>query len=212
MMLNTSQLPPSTHSERVYRDLKDAILAGRIAPGEHLVTQRLADQFRVSLTPVRESLRALAKEGLVTFRPHRGAIAVAPKREDFIELYQVRAQLEMLATRLALPRLGDKDFVTLEKTLARNINAATWLSADETFHQTIIDRSANALLRNTLASLADRIRLHRVSYFTAPQRIERSLAEHRAVLAALRRRDPDAPRIMFEHLTSYLEIASEPGK
>jgi len=209
--LLSGQVLPSTRTEHVYRHLKDAILAGRIAPGQHLVTQQIANRLNVSLTPVRESLRALAKDGLVRFRPHRGAVVTEPDRANFVELYQVRAELEQLATQLAAERLDDRDFDLLDRTLhvgddcvAGRREPDDWREADDTFHQTIIQCCGNSLLIEMLSGLQDRIQLHRLAYFTNVDRIVQSLAEHRQVVEALQSRSSDAAKKMYDHLTSYL--------
>lgn len=208
-------LPPSTLSGQVYERLRRAILSGELAAGQRLRTQEIARRFGVSFTPVRESLQRLAEEGLIEFRPHRGATVLAPQWEDFLDMFAVRAALERLAIISAHGRLTAADFDALAQTLAvgrggeraapgDQEDTGKWIAADERFHSTIIGRCGNRLLIRMLESLRDRIRLHRETYFAQQQRIAQALDEHEAILAALKQHSADAAAAaMFTHLTSY---------
>jgi len=207
--------PARTLAEQVYHRLKQQVLSGQIAPGERLVVQTIAKQLDVSLSPVRESLQRLAVDRLIEFHPHRGATAVTPTPEDFQELYLVRAQLERLAARLAHPNLSADQLDELDQTIAAGQRCLdqpddaqqAWIAADERFHRVILEAAGNTLLRESIAGLRDRIRLHRQVYFQSSQRIKQSVAEHQAILNALRTGTPDdADRLMHTHLTHYLTL------
>ena len=101
--------------QRVYGHLRAEILAGRLEPGAELAEVALSEQLGVSRGPLREAIGRLASEGLVTVRPRRGAVVRSLSKEEFVELYQVREALEMLAVRLAVPRLGPEDVAALER-------------------------------------------------------------------------------------------------
>src|SRR2546427_2442268 len=100
--------------QRVYDHLREEILAGRLKPGAELAEVPLSEQLGVSRGPIREALGRLASEGLVTVRPRRGAVVRSLSKEEFLELYQVREALEMMAVKLAVPRLRAEDFEALQ--------------------------------------------------------------------------------------------------
>src|ERR671928_1563730 len=103
--------------QRVYDHLRAEILDGRLAPGAELAEVALSEQLGVSRGPLREAIGRLAAEGLVTVRPRRGAVVRSLSKDEFLELYQVREALEMLAVRLAVPKLEGGDFAELEQLL-----------------------------------------------------------------------------------------------
>ncbi|MDR7484592.1 MAG: GntR family transcriptional regulator [Armatimonadota bacterium] len=98
-----------TLSQRVRDHLLHAILSNRLPPGTHLQEEEIAAQLGISRAPVREALRLLAAEDLVTIAPRRGAIVTSLSPREFLEVYQVRESLEGLAIRLAVPRFTDAD-------------------------------------------------------------------------------------------------------
>src|SRR3954465_2999259 len=95
--------------QRVYDHLRSEILAGHLEPGTELAEVALSEQLGVSRGPLREAIGRLAAEGLVTVRPRRGAVVRSLSKEEFVELYQVREALELMAVRLAVPRLTADD-------------------------------------------------------------------------------------------------------
>src|SRR5438552_4302674 len=95
--------------QRVHERLREQILSGELEPGTELAEVALSEQLGVSRGPVREALGRLASEGLVIVRPRRGAVVRSLSTEEFLELYQVREALEMMAVKLAVPRLTAED-------------------------------------------------------------------------------------------------------
>jgi len=207
------ELTTRTLTEQVYERLKRAILGRQLEPGQRLVTMPLAKRYQVSLTPVREALRLLEKDGLVRFLPHKGAVVSLPSAQDFRDLFAVRAALEGLAVESACPRLSAADLDALEQScavarrcLAGAASAADWIQADEDFHERIARAAGNPFLHEQLGALRNRIRLFMHLSHRFPERVAGALAEHEAVLAALRTRDPAAARAaMDNHLRSALE-------
>src|SRR2546423_10742649 len=104
--------------QRVYDHLREEILAGGLEPGAELAEVALSEQLGVSRGPIREAIGRLASEGLVTVRPRRGAVVRSLSKEEFLELYQVREALEMMAVRLAVPKLAAEDIAELEELIA----------------------------------------------------------------------------------------------
>src|SRR5713226_177425 len=103
-----------TLSQRAHTFLREEILSNRLPPGTELQEVALSQQLGVSRGPIREALGRLASEGLVTVRPRRGALVRSLSKEEFLELYQVREALEVMAVKLAVPRLRAEDFDALE--------------------------------------------------------------------------------------------------
>src|SRR5437016_12693814 len=100
------ELENLTLSQRAHAHLREEILSNRLPPGTELQELALSQRLGVSRGPIREALGRLAAEGLVTVRPRRGAVVHSLSSEDFLEAYQVRDALEVLAVRLAVPILG----------------------------------------------------------------------------------------------------------
>ncbi|HEY7624652.1 MAG TPA: GntR family transcriptional regulator [Candidatus Limnocylindria bacterium] len=103
-----------TAQELVLSSLREAILSGALPPGARLRQERLADQFGTSRIPVREALRALEHEGIVTSEPYRGFTVTELNADDIEEVYELRILLESQAVRLAVPLMTDEDLTTLE--------------------------------------------------------------------------------------------------
>jgi DNA-binding GntR family transcriptional regulator len=137
----------ATLGERVYTSLLESILAGRIAPGQHLVEQALADQLSVSRISVREAIRRLAQDELVQIIPKRGAFVVSLSPGDVDEIFRLRAALEGLAIeRLTLQAMGP-ELATLESRLQemseweKREDRLRGAAADTRFHRTLMELS-----------------------------------------------------------------------
>src|SRR3954454_9993087 len=126
--------------QRVYDHLRAEILSGRLEPAAELAEVALSEQLGVSRGPLREAIGRLASEGLVTVRPRRGAVVRSLSKEEFVELYQVREALEMVAVRLAVPRLtaeGIDGLQALIDAMARHAErgeVAEFFEANMAFH------------------------------------------------------------------------------
>ena len=144
--------------QRVYDHLRAEILSGRLEPGAELAEVALSEQLGVSRGPLREALGRLAAEGLVTVRPRRGAVVRSLSKQEFVELYQVREALEVLAVRLAVPRLGPQDVAELEELVATmsahagRDEVTEFFEANSAFHLRLVQASGNAT-RNQRHSL-----------------------------------------------------------
>ena len=111
-----------TKADDIALDLEELIVSGQIAPGSVLRQEQLSEQYQVSRTPIREALRRLAALGLVSFEPNRGVRVRTLSRDELREAFLVRAELESLATELAVPRIGAEELAALdaaEKLLQR---------------------------------------------------------------------------------------------
>lgn len=195
---------PVTTTEEVYRRLKQAVVDGDLVPGSRLIERGLAEQLRVSRTPVREALKTLLVEGLVTIDGHRGLIVSRLSIESVEQAYTLREALEGLAARLACEHV-DVRLSTLEAALGQMENPAA--SPDEVdaahslFHDTIAEMSHNTYLIHSLQGLeAFRTRMVSLAWITT-MRVKASMPEHQAIFNAIRERDPDrAERCARSHV------------
>jgi DNA-binding GntR family transcriptional regulator len=201
------QLENLTLWQRVYDHLKAEILAGRLAPGAELAEVALAEQLGVSRGPIREAIGRLASEGLVTVRPRRGAVVSLLSKDEFLELYQVREALEVMAVKLAVPRLQADDIAALQALIdamaahAERNHVADFFEANAVFHARLVDASGNAKLGELYRQLLDQLGRYRTRSLRLRGNLQRSVAEHAAILRAAKRGDADrASHLMSEHI------------
>jgi DNA-binding GntR family transcriptional regulator len=193
--------------QRVYDHLRDEILSGSLTPGAELSEVALAESLGVSRGPIREAIGRLAAEGLVTVRPRRGAVVSSLSTEEFIELYQVREALELLAVQLAVPRLGTDDITALQalidemSTRAERKQVGEFFEANTAFHARLVDASGNAKLIDMYRQLLDQLGRYRRRSLQLRGNLQRSVAEHAAILRAAKRGDAErAAHLMSEHI------------
>jgi DNA-binding GntR family transcriptional regulator len=193
--------------QRVHDHLRDDIISGALSPGTELHEVALASSFGVSRGPIREALGRLATEGLVTIRPRRGAVVRALSSEEFIEAYQVREALEMMAVRLAVPKLTDGDLDAMERLVdemarrADDGDVPAFFEANAEFHQRFFAASGNAMLAGLYRQIRGQIDRHRLRSLELRGELSRSVAEHREILSAARARDVDrAVTLASEHI------------
>ena len=114
----TSEAMAVGSSELAYRKIRQAIIEGRYQPGQRLIEQRISEEFDLSRTPVRESLRRLDAEGLVIIERNRGAVVRPVAREEILDLYELRSRLEALAAERAAARATAEDLAELDEAIA----------------------------------------------------------------------------------------------
>ncbi len=215
--------PPRFHnatlSQQVYEYLREQILANAYTPNTPLPEEALAQSFNVSRVPVREALRRLAADGLVTLIPRQGAVVKELSPREFLDAYRVREALEALAIRLALPNLTAADLEELDRLqgamteCAERGDADGFFSENAKFHALFIDRSENELLRQLYSPLIDQMRRYSIPSLDLRGGMGRSLEEHRAILEAVRSNDSAAAaRLLSEHIQVPQRILEEaPG-
>ncbi|HUY76901.1 MAG TPA: GntR family transcriptional regulator, partial [Ktedonobacterales bacterium] len=148
-----------TKTERATQALRDAILRGDIPTGGQLTVGELAEQLGMSPTPVREAIRILQAEGLLHQAPHHTISAITFTEQDIVNIFDLRAVLEALATRLATPLLTERDFARLDAILdqmrvarqAEDFPAVHRINVE--WHVTIYRATGNSILLNTIQSL-----------------------------------------------------------
>jgi len=200
---NVAGFPPGhsiyvSKSDLVAAALRELIITGALTSGSALRQRELAERFGVSPTPVREALRRLESEGLVTYDAHKGSTVVEADSSAVEEKYQIRAALEGLAASLAVPKISDDDIADLEAHNRRladeSLSPAEVNELNRTLHFRIYEMARSPLL---LALM----RLLWQSFPAGPQMYrprEESVAEHKALLDALRRRDAVAAQTITQ--------------
>lgn len=191
--------------EQVVTLVRDAILGFRLEPGQRLVERELVEQLGVSRATVREVLRQLAAEGLVTVVPQRGAIVTALSADDAADLYEMRASLEALAVQRFVQRATPDHVAQLRAAVAeieRTADAADpqdQLRAKDRFYEVLFVGSGSEPLQQTLAGLQARVRLLRATSLSEPGRPAEAAAELRAVVDAVEAGDADAAAAACAH-------------
>lgn len=191
----------------VFQTLRNAILTGELEPGERLMETQLGEKLGVSRTPIREAIRKLELEGLVIMVPRKGAQVAPFTEKDIIDVLEVRASLEALAARLACKRMDDRAFLRLQLVITeyeyalRDGDIETMIEKDVEFHETIFNASQNDRLIQLFSSMGEQIQRYRVTYFKNVTESERVLAEHNALLDALKARNEElAASLATEHI------------
>ncbi len=193
LMANAVTHPVGTSAERVYDDLREAIIGGEYTPGERLRTEALAERFGTSRTPVREALVLLEGDGLVELEPRRGAVVRSFDAADLVDLYEVRAILEARAAQLAALRLTREDLDALDATCDRAESVAgsgkvaieTLIASNDEFHRVIVEASGSARLTAALRTVAGIPRPFKAAFWKNGAERTRSLSAHREIVAAL---------------------------
>jgi DNA-binding GntR family transcriptional regulator len=145
--LDLPALDSNTLAARAYQALLEAILTGKIKPGEHLVEMTLADRLRVSRFSVRDAFRELARDGLIAIIPNRGAFVINLTPDDIAEIFELRAALECMCIELATQRATPEDFTHLQEivrqmdTIERRNNRVTGAQVDTQFHRVLMNIS-----------------------------------------------------------------------
>jgi len=198
----------------VYRQLRDAILSGRLETGTYLRERDLAARFGVSRTPIREVLRQLERDGQVRVTPHVGAQVREVSLQDLFEVLEMRRCLEPYAARIAAGRVTpemEKKLGTMQKIFdgaTRQRVAPSvirrLITADHRLHSLILDLAGNRRVAQAITDL--RLFIQRYRYFGISHRFQRNSQEHIAIIEALLRRDsPAAESAMARHLDQFTE-------
>ncbi len=186
--------PKAQFGRQIYDQLKADISAFRFKPGEPLAEQELAARYGGSRTPVREAVRRLHDEGLMTRRGRRYAVATFDAK-SVKDLYELREALEKMAVRLAIERATDADIETLVTTIGTHRSAiesgdfGSFNELDSNFHIAIAHLSGNPLLEQEIRRVHDKVKIVRIRELSHHQGFFNAMADHRRILGAMLRRD-----------------------
>lgn len=195
--------------QEVAERLRASIFAHELAPGSWVDEQTLADKFGISRTPMREALKVLASEGLVILKPRRGCYVTELSATDLDQIFPVIALLEGRAAFEVTQKATASDLATLDRIhadlerYAASNDANKFFEANDAFHNALQDIAANRWLTQLIGDARKVIKLTRRQSLEVEGRVDQSLKEHRRVMAAIKRGDPnEAGRTMHDHLLS----------
>lgn len=207
-------LSPRALYQDVAERLRQQIFARRLEPGSWIDEMKLAAEFGISRTPLREALKVLAVEGLVTMKVRRGAYVTEMSRDDVAQVYHLLALLESDAAGEVAEQASDAELAQLQslhdrlEKLARQREA--FFAANEDFHMALLRIAGNRWRCQIVADLRKVMKLNRHHSLLRQGRLADSLAEHRALMAALKARQRSgATARMLEHFRSGLDAAAE---
>ena len=210
-MIDPAPLRGTSLHDGVATRLRNLVFDRVLAPGDFIDELALAAGWQISRTPLREALKVLAAEGLVELVPRRGCRVVALTDEDAEQLFPVMAMLEGRCAHEATLRAHDDDLALLQHLhdqLERHAAAQDvegYYRVNHEFHSRVQALAANRWLDRATGDLRHFMRLWRGRQLKLPGRIEASISEHRALLAAMRCRDaPRAEQAMQAHLMAQL--------
>lgn len=219
-MLKTMGPSKKINSEdAVYRKLKTAIRKRYIKQGSQLVEVALAQQLGVSRTPVRSAIKRLEAEGLVNSIPNRGAFVITPTQKEIEETLLVRAQLEIMATRLACSRISAKqieelrNLIILETKIIDESNLDEYYAANDNLHLKIAELSSNRVLYAYIKELLDKTRIFLILYDPFYKLEYRPTSEHEAIIDALAAGDEEGASAAVEaHIRSSINGLESAGQ
>ncbi len=208
-------IPLSTRAlyEEVAERLRERIFRRELPPGSWIDELKLAEEYGISRTPLREALKVLAAEGLVTMKLRRGAYVTEVSERDLAEVYHLLALLESDAAGVAAERASELQIQQLrqlhERLRSARHDREEFFRINEAFHGELLQIAGNRWRDQMVADLRKVMKLNRHHSLLKAGRIEESLAEHEAIMQALLERNgPAAADRMREHFRGGLEAAS----
>lgn len=202
---------------RIASTLRASILHGDRVPGERIRQEVLAAEFGSSRIPVREALRLLQADGLVTLVPNSGAWVASLSRQECAEVYQVRERLEPLLLRMSLPNLDDDAVRRLDglaTSMEINTDVETFIRLDREFHLLTYSAADSMLISGMIDKLWNTTQHYRRSFMRLVGVSGSAIThmEHHLLVDAIRRRDPDdAERLLLSHIRrTRLELERHP--
>ncbi len=214
---NTGAISSRALYQEVAGRLRHAIFSHEFEPGGWIDEQALAKAYGISRTPMREALKVLSAEGLVTLIPRRGCyVAEIPERE-VEEIFPVLALLEGRSAHEATLKASPADVRHLEELheklerYAAQKKTESFFEVNQEFHRTLHEIGGNRWLLQFIDEMRKVMRLVRFHSLASEGRVEQSVAEHRQIMAAIRKRDAEAAdKLMRDHLLSGRDAFSKP--
>ena len=193
----------------IFNTLRDAIIKGELKPGERLMEVHLAEKMGVSRTPVREAIRKLELEGLVDMIPRKGTHVAQLSTKDIIDVLEVRAALDRLATELAAERLSYEAQGKLESILKQftnfveKQNTQGAIKKDVEFHDEIYKAAGNSKLFTSASTLREQFQRYRVIYLKDYETYNEVIREHNEIFSALIKKNKElAGNMAVKHIKS----------
>jgi DNA-binding GntR family transcriptional regulator len=202
---------------RVADELREAVLSGAHPPGTRLRQEELAAEFGASRVPVREALRILESEGLVTMVANTGAWIARLSLDECVELYQVRERIEPLLLRYSIPQLGEEQvdrLAELAEAMQRTDDVEEFLALDREFHLGSYAGASTTYLGPIVLKLWNNTQHYRRAFTRLLDGDSNRILhdEHHMLVSAIREGDSDeAERVLFGHIRrTRLQLARHP--
>lgn len=203
---------PPTTQEFVLDELRKAIVAGTLSPGQPIRQDTIAHRLGVSRVPLREALKTLEAEGQVVYQPHRGYAVAELSLADLLEVYRLRELLESEAATVAVPRFTDTDLSRVAEAhddveaAADSGDLVDMIAANRRFHFRLLEPSGMPRLLRIVRTLWDATDAYRAVYYNSADNRERVREEHDLIMTAVRDGDADA---LITHLNAHRDHAVE---
>lgn len=205
-------------SGRVYKSIRNNILEGFYQPGDELKEKNIGEELGVSRTPVREALRQLELEGLVSIVPNKGAVVVGVSLEDIQDIYEIRALLEGLCARWAANNISDEQITEMDENLLLSEfhesrgNYEQLVTLDSQFHEIMYDASGSRELKRVLKDYHEYVLRVRKNSLGAANRAKNSTVEHKKIAEAIKAHDAAlAEECARKHIKSTKENMDKMG-
>lgn len=197
---------------RVFQSIREDILSGRYEQNTELKEAAIGAELGVSRTPVREALRQLELEGLVTIIPNRGAYVNMITAKDVQDIYVIRSMLEGLCARWATQSITAEQLDSMEETLCLSEyhtskkNYEKLYELDSLFHEQLYEAGGSRILNHILSDFHDYVKMVRKATISTSSRSVTSTEEHRAIFEAIKEKDPDKAEVLAkEHVKHTIE-------
>lgn len=215
--MNLNQIPKMvSYKEKVYAELKQAILSNELKQGEMLNERTLAAKLGISRTPIREALHLLENEGWVATEPCKGTWVREVTAKDIAEVYQMRLALEPLAVELAIHRSNRAAMLELTRMMEEqskivpNMDDRTFTDMDMNFHLYIVKISENRRLLQTMSSFMDVMSMYVIRTIRKTQPYSVPIGEHAEILDAMLKQDILAAKsAVVRHINRAFSAAVE---
>ena len=206
-------------NHKTYRVLKQAIIRGDLKPNSKLILTEIAKSLGISNTPIREAINKLSSEGFINIIPNKGIRIVKINIDDMREILEIRAFLDGLIAKLAAKKITDKGIVNMMKIInkmeyiVKEDDRLTYNDLDIKFHDFLLNITENNKLKEIYNNLIVRAYRFRIRTLKIPDRMGKSLKEHKEIALKIKERNPDeANRVSQEHIESILRSIEEDEK
>lgn len=191
----------------VFKTLRQGILTGDLKPGERLMEIHLAKRLGVSRTPIREAIRKLELEGLVTMVPRRGAEVANITEKNLRDVLEVRRALDALAVELACDRISEEEKIQLKEAcdhfeeIVRTKDATLIAMEDVKLHDIIVSAAGNERLTQLVGNMSEQMYRFRMEYIKDESKHKQLIAEHEIIYTSIMNKDKEtAARAVKTHI------------
>lgn len=206
---------------RVFQKIREDILNGKYKENDELRENTIGKELGVSRTPVREALRQLELEGLVSIIPNKGAYVTGISHKDVWDIYVIRSMLEGLCARWAAEHIKEAQLDELEETILLSefqmkkesgFSAEQVAALDSRFHSILYEASGSRILSHVLTDFHNYVQTARTSSVVSEDRARKSIREHRQILRSIRDRDGEmAEHLANEHIMHVMQNLKKQG-